>query len=217
MNTPEKLLELRRIEGLTQEALGKLVGITARAVANYEAGIREPDPFVCVKLALVSPNIELVGYFCQLADDPAVPVIVGRIILGDTGVRQPNYVFSKMELWNRDSLEMDPVYKWAWALGVRGKSLEDRHAAADSMGISLKILNRWIHVAITKGPGGFVSRKTNRLRAVTPETSAEDKLLLQLLTVLRSPAAKKGAIKAVIEEAYENLVSMGKSATHGTN
>ena len=39
----EKLLELRKQNGMTQDELAQKLGITRAAVCNYEKGIREPS------------------------------------------------------------------------------------------------------------------------------------------------------------------------------
>lgn len=42
---------LREKAGMTQEDLGKIVGVSRNAIGNWEAGIREPKNVICVKLA----------------------------------------------------------------------------------------------------------------------------------------------------------------------
>lgn len=202
----EKIVELRKALGLTQQGLATLIGLTGPAIANYESGTREPDPLVCTKLALVSSSADLRAYFCQLADDPGLAVIVARIVMGDTGVRQTNTYQTGVE-WTRDDLERDPTFKWAWALRFRGRSKEEQEAGARSMGISLKTLHKWIEVAFVEGPEGFVSEKTKRavFTAISPRTPEETRLVTRLLTVLRSPGAKTKGLKAVIDDAYESL------------
>lgn len=39
----KKLKEMRRKKGLTQEQLGKLIGVSYRTIYQYETGRREPN------------------------------------------------------------------------------------------------------------------------------------------------------------------------------
>lgn len=43
--------EIRRSKKITQAALGKQVGVTQRAIANYESGARRPSPAVAERIA----------------------------------------------------------------------------------------------------------------------------------------------------------------------
>jgi len=207
-NYPEKLVELRRIRGLTQQALGKLIGVTAQAIANYEAGMRPPDSLMCMKLALISPTSELRVYFSQLSGDRGVEVAIGRVVLGESGVHESNPWQTDVE-WTREDLENDPTYKWVWASRFRGKTVQEQEAGARSMGISLKTLHKWIEIALSQGPEGFVSAKKKRrvYQAIGPETPDEAKLVSRLLTVLRSPDARTKALKTLINESFESLTS----------
>ena len=48
-----KLEKLRKKKNLTQEELGKLVGVTCRAISHYEKGRRFPKKEILCKLAEV--------------------------------------------------------------------------------------------------------------------------------------------------------------------
>jgi len=203
----DRLLELRKIRGLTQEALGKMVGITGRAIANYEAGIRGPEPLICVKLALVSPTSELRSFFCQLSGDADLAVIVARIMMGNVGAWGTTPYQTGIE-WTREDLERDPTWKWAWALRFKGEPLQEQEAGAKSMGISLKALQKWIDIAFLEGPEGFISAKKKRsvFASISPRTHEETRLVTRLLTILRTPGTKTKGLKGVIDDAYEGLI-----------
>lgn len=47
----EKLRELRKEKGLTQDQVSENLGITYQAYAHYENGRRKPDPEMLVKLS----------------------------------------------------------------------------------------------------------------------------------------------------------------------
>ena len=51
MRNAEKLIEKRKIAGLSQTAVAKKLGCTSSAVSQYESGKREPDFETLVKLA----------------------------------------------------------------------------------------------------------------------------------------------------------------------
>lgn len=209
-NYPERLVELRKVLGLTQQALGKIIGVKAQAIANYEAGIRPPDSLMCLKLALVSPNAEFMEHFCRLAGDPDVWVIVGELVLGKTWSKELPLRYQKsISEWTREDLERRPSWKWAWALLMNGKTLADQEIGAKSMGIPVTTLKKWAQRAALEGPEGFVSEKKKRhiFKALSPRSIEEAQLLNRLLTVLRSPGAKTKGVKAVINEAFENLPS----------
>ncbi len=71
MTLGERIKELRSKKGLTQEELGKLIGISGVAIMRYEKGQREPDIKTIEKLALklgVSP-LQLMGWeFSEVLD-----------------------------------------------------------------------------------------------------------------------------------------------------
>lgn len=48
-----RIKECRKEAGMTQEELGKAVGLTDRAIAHYENGIREPSIAMWEKLASI--------------------------------------------------------------------------------------------------------------------------------------------------------------------
>jgi len=45
------LSNIRRARNITQKVLADAVGVTQRAIANYEAGTRQPSPEVGEKIA----------------------------------------------------------------------------------------------------------------------------------------------------------------------
>ncbi|MBO8158858.1 helix-turn-helix transcriptional regulator [Thermosyntropha sp.] len=51
MNLNEKIKELRLQKNLTQEQLGKLIGVTTSMIGMYETGARKPSLEVLTKLA----------------------------------------------------------------------------------------------------------------------------------------------------------------------
>lgn len=51
MSFPQKLRQLRREHGLTQEQLGKKIGVSKVSISGYENGIRTPDVETLKKLA----------------------------------------------------------------------------------------------------------------------------------------------------------------------
>ena len=51
MRNAEKLIEKRKIAGLSQTAVAKKLGCTSSAVSQYESGKSEPDFETLVKLA----------------------------------------------------------------------------------------------------------------------------------------------------------------------
>jgi len=185
-----------------------MVGVTAQAIANYEAGIREPDLLVCLKLAMIAPTFELRNYYLlRLSGDPNLFMIASRLVLGE--LASPAAVpVENWAKWTREDLEKDASWKWAWAFQLRGKTNEELKAAAKSMDISLKTLQQWIELAWHGTPESFIPAKKRRSVYASishAETPEETRLVAQLLAILRSPGAMTKAVKAVIEEVYESL------------
>ena len=68
----KRLRELRRRMGLTQEELGRKIGISSSAIGMYEQGKREPDNHTLLKLCdlfevttdyLINPKLKCSVYF----------------------------------------------------------------------------------------------------------------------------------------------------------
>lgn len=58
---PKRLREAREALGLSMEELGSRVGVTRQAISLYEAGEREPDPALLMRL--VSELMQPIGFF----------------------------------------------------------------------------------------------------------------------------------------------------------
>ena len=58
MSFPERLAQVRKQHGLTQEALGKLVGLTKLQIYRYEKGLSQPTLDVLRQLA-ISLNVSI--------------------------------------------------------------------------------------------------------------------------------------------------------------
>jgi len=51
--TPEEIKALRKLLGITQEAFGKLVGVTPVYVNYLEKGVRTPSKTLCILLGFI--------------------------------------------------------------------------------------------------------------------------------------------------------------------
>lgn len=58
MELKDQLLNLRAANGMTQEEVAKAIGVSRRAIVNYESGARAPKREVLLKLAELF-NVEL--------------------------------------------------------------------------------------------------------------------------------------------------------------
>jgi transcriptional regulator with XRE-family HTH domain len=65
-----KLKELRRRASMTQQALALACGLSVRAVAAYECGMRKPEPGPLLRFAAIAQQhglADLAGYFLKEA------------------------------------------------------------------------------------------------------------------------------------------------------
>ena len=90
MTMGEKLLELRRGQGLSQEDVAEQLGVSRQAVAKWESGETVPDILNCEKLAkLYDVTLdELVNYESQDSMLPIAPrgkYLFGTVTIGDKG------------------------------------------------------------------------------------------------------------------------------------
>ena len=62
----ERLKESRILNGMSQDQLAKLIGVTQRAISNWEMGIRQPDFDMLIKIAIALD--ETTDYLLGLTD-----------------------------------------------------------------------------------------------------------------------------------------------------
>ena len=88
----ENLIQLRKLKGLTQEALAEKVGVTRQAIAKWEAGDSVPDLEKCRLLAETFgvtlddlANYEPDAEIGQNAPPPKGKHLFGVVTVGDKG------------------------------------------------------------------------------------------------------------------------------------
>lgn len=78
MGIGKRLKEARELRGLTQEELGRLVGVTGSAITNYEKEVshpKEPVMYALFKALNVEPNFLFQDCVDSLKKDPANPPV----------------------------------------------------------------------------------------------------------------------------------------------
>ena len=101
----EKIIELRKARGLTQEQLGERLGITGQAVSKWETGASLPDililPQLCQVLGTTLDDLldapsdvrgkSVVADFCRYARETdrisAIEDVIARLLFNDCGNR----------------------------------------------------------------------------------------------------------------------------------
>ena len=63
----KRLRELRKEAGLTQEELGRKVGLEKNTISSYESDVRKPSAYIAAKIARTL-NVSL-DYLCSMTND----------------------------------------------------------------------------------------------------------------------------------------------------
>lgn len=70
MTTATVISEIRQEAGLTQLEMGEKIGVTDRAISNYELGVRVPKPAHARKIVSMAKKLGLKkGRRCYTLDD----------------------------------------------------------------------------------------------------------------------------------------------------
>lgn len=116
MEFSQRLYELRRKAGLSQEELANLVGVTRQAVQKWESGASKPDLDNITALAgyfQVSLDYLIAGREAEPAPPPAAPTIINNYY----GRRYFQYK-SKRTLFGLPLVHINLGYGLCWARGI---------------------------------------------------------------------------------------------------
>lgn len=126
MKFNETLKKLRQKSGLSQQDLGKAIGISKQAISMYERGERTPDPVMLLTFAEIF-NVDISTiYGCEVSKDKSKVPVLGYVAAGI-----PIEAIEDILDYEDLSPEMVKDGSEYFALKIKGESMEPKISDGD--------------------------------------------------------------------------------------